>query len=102
MKATPHTEVKLKVASTLEDRSDLSDEMTNLCAKLPIYRVAEGEVDLSSLNQTTDVLQMPDLVQTPDKRKKILNVTEASRFKYSVYMACFFPKRLPCVIMNDT
>ena len=53
MKVTPLTEVKLKVASTLDDRSELSDEMAHLCAKFPIYEVAEGEVDLSRFEKTT-------------------------------------------------
>ncbi|KAL9967597.1 hypothetical protein ACROYT_G025859 [Oculina patagonica] len=39
----PQTEVKLKVIATLEDRSQLNDEMANMCAKLPIYVVGEGE-----------------------------------------------------------
>lgn len=38
-------EVKFKVVGTLEDRSGLSDEMADLCEKLPIYIVVEGEVD---------------------------------------------------------
>ena len=69
MRVTPRTEVNLKVVSNLEDRSDLSDEMASLCAKLPIYQVAEGEVDLSGFNQTNDVVEMPDVVQSPAKRK---------------------------------
>ena len=69
MKVTPRAEVKLKVVSTLDDRSELSDEMANLCAKLPIYKVAEGEVDLSRMNQTSDVVQTADLVQPLSHRK---------------------------------
>ncbi|XP_078369585.1 uncharacterized protein LOC144653466 [Oculina patagonica] len=35
------TNSKYEVISELTDRSDLSDEMASLCAKLPIYRVKE-------------------------------------------------------------
>ena len=31
-----------EVVSTVTDRSDLSDEMASLCAKLPIYRVKKA------------------------------------------------------------
>ena len=55
------TEVKLKMVGTLEDRSELSDEMADLCEKLPIYVVEEGEVD------STDVAQPAKTV--PGKRK---------------------------------
>ena len=59
MKVVPRTEVKLKVVSTIDDRSDLSDEMANLCANLPIYEVDEGELDLTHLNQNTRVARRP-------------------------------------------
>ncbi len=42
--------MKLKVIGTLEDRSQLSDEMADLCAKLPIYVVAEGELDSTDMD----------------------------------------------------
>lgn len=51
--AKVQTEVKLKVIGTLEDRSHLSDEMANLCAKLPIYVVVEGELGTTDKVQTT-------------------------------------------------
>ena len=59
MKVVPRTEVKLKVVSTIDDRSDMSDEMANLCAKLPIYEVTEGEVNPNDLNGGTSVGQIP-------------------------------------------
>ena len=43
--------MKLKVVGTLEDRSELSDEMADLCEKLPIYVVVEGEVDSTTAVQ---------------------------------------------------
>ena len=55
LKVVPQTKVKLKVVSTIDDRSDLSDEMANLCAKLPIYEVDKGELDLTHMNQETRV-----------------------------------------------
>ena len=42
------------MVGTLEDRSELSDEMAELCAELPIYIVAEGDVDPSDVDQTSD------------------------------------------------
>ena len=45
VKMTPETEVTFKVVGKLRDRSGLSKEMADLCANLPIYRVAEGGVD---------------------------------------------------------
>ncbi|XP_068759970.1 uncharacterized protein [Montipora capricornis] len=56
------TEVKLKVVGTLEDRSELSDEMTDLCEKLPIYVVVEGELDSTTAVQPTKTV--------PAKRSK--------------------------------
>jgi len=47
------TELKLKVVGTLEDRSELSDEMTDLCENLPIYVVVEGEMDSTTAVQPT-------------------------------------------------
>ena len=55
LKVVPQTKVKLKVVSTIDDRSDLSDEMANLCAKLPLYEVDKGELDLTQMNQETRV-----------------------------------------------
>lgn len=37
--ARNETNNEYEVISTVTDRSDLSDEMASLCAKLPIYRV---------------------------------------------------------------
>lgn len=56
----PQTEVKLNVGSTIDDRSDLSDEVANLCAKLPIYEVTEVELDPTTyLNQETRLERKP-------------------------------------------
>ena len=46
--------INLTVVGTLDDRSELSDEMAELCAELPIYIVAEGDVDPSDVDQTSD------------------------------------------------
>lgn len=39
----PQKELKLKKVGSLDDRSELSDEMADLCKKLPIYRVVEAD-----------------------------------------------------------
>lgn len=36
------TKIEYQVVSTLTDRSDLSDEMASMCAKLPIYRIEKS------------------------------------------------------------
>ena len=57
------TELKLKVVGTLQDRSELSDEMVDLCKNLPIYVMVEGEpeVDATTAVQPTKTV--------PAKRK---------------------------------
>ena len=44
--------MKLKVVGTLGDRSELSDEMADICEKLPIYVVVEGEEDSTTAVQS--------------------------------------------------
>ena len=55
------TEVKLKIVGTLEDRSELSDEMADLCENVPIDVVGEGEEDSTAVAQPTKTV--------PGKRK---------------------------------
>ena len=43
--------VNLTVVGVLQDRSELSDEVAELCAKLPIYVVTEGDLDPSDDDQ---------------------------------------------------
>ena len=40
-KAKPSNELVYVVVGTVNERSFLSDEMAAMCAKLPIYRIAE-------------------------------------------------------------
>ena len=51
---TSENAINLTVVGKLEDRSELSDKMAELCAGLPIYIVAEGDVDPSDVDQTSD------------------------------------------------
>ena len=53
--------MKFKIVGTLEDRSELSDEMADLCEKVSIYVVVEGEEDSTSVAQPTKTV--------PGKRK---------------------------------
>ena len=51
------TDMNLTVVGTLEDRSELSDEMARLCAKLSVYAVVKGDVDpidFGGTRQTTN------------------------------------------------
>ncbi len=75
MKITPRSEEKLKVVGILQNRSDLSKEMLELCEKLPIYRVTKGEV-AKQLDQTNDAVQQDSdlLAQLPAKRKTVKHV----------------------------
>ena len=56
---------------TLEDRSELSDEMAKLCAKLPIYVVVEGDLGQSDVDQTSDEAEDQSLYgkKLPAKRE---------------------------------
>lgn len=69
LKITPQTEVKLKAHGTLTDRSQLSREMVNLCAKLTIYQVTEDNSNPQNMNQTNDAVENADEAQLPAKRK---------------------------------
>ena len=53
--------MKLKIVGTVADRSELSDEMADLCEKVPIYAVVEGEEDSTAVAQRTETV--------PGKRK---------------------------------
>ena len=50
----PQTVENFKVVGKLHDRSILSTEMTDLCANLPIYRVAKGRLNQSDTEETSD------------------------------------------------
>ena len=50
----------MTVVGNLEDRSELSDEMEDLCAKLPIYIVIKGDVDPNDIPQITDFDDIPN------------------------------------------
>ena len=56
---------------TLEDRSELSNEMAELCAQLPIYIVAEVDLDPSDADQASDEAedQTPYVENLPEQRE---------------------------------
>lgn len=70
LKITPQTGAKLKVQGTLTDRSRLSRKMVDLCAKLPIYRVAKGDLNPNNMKQTNDAVQNADEAQVSAQRTK--------------------------------
>ena len=47
------SEYEYEVVGTLDDRSSLSDEMADLCSKLPIYRVKPKSLVLDVEKQDT-------------------------------------------------
>ena len=61
-KTTTTSEENFKVVGKLRDRSDLSDEMKDLCAKLPIYRIRKLEK-----KQNDDADQIEDHVEQSDE-----------------------------------
>lgn len=44
---TSESEYSYEAVGTVNDRSDLSDEMAALCAKMPIYRIKEKSLILA-------------------------------------------------------
>jgi len=82
------TELKLKVVGTLQDRSELSDEMVDLCKNLPIYVMVEGEpeVDATTAVQPTKTV--------PAKRSK----RDSSRLlRYKCKTVCRLAYRRICI-----
>lgn len=69
VKITPQSEVKLKVVGLLKDLSGLSKEMVAQCARLPVYRVTEGVLDLKNMKQANDAVEDADPAQLSTKRK---------------------------------
>ena len=49
--AKPSSLSEYVVVGTLDDRSSLSDEMADMCAKLPIYRVMKKSVVVGAEKQ---------------------------------------------------
>jgi len=49
--AKPSTLSEYVVVGTLDDRSILSDEMADMCAKLPIYRVMKKSLTVEAEKQ---------------------------------------------------
>ena len=67
VKLTPKTGPKLKVAGKVHDRSGLSEEMRDLCKKLPIYLVTK---DGARSSQHDAFNEMRDGMEgTPARRK---------------------------------
>ena len=67
-KVTTTSEKNFKVVGKLSDRSDLSDEMKHLCAKLPIYRIRKLEKKQSDADQVEDHVQQSDEVDDAPER----------------------------------
>ena len=67
-KVTTTSEENFKVVGKLRDRSDLSDEMKDLCAKLPIYRIRKLEKKQSDADQMEDHVEQSDEVDDAPER----------------------------------
>ncbi|KAM7428788.1 hypothetical protein ABFA07_020282 [Porites harrisoni] len=66
-KVTSTSEENFKVVGKLSDRSDLSDEMKDLCAKLPIYRIRKLNEKQNDADQTEDNVQNVDELDAPER-----------------------------------
>ena len=64
---TTTSEESFKVVGKLSDRSDLSDEMKDLCAKLPIYRIRKLDEKQNDADQTEDSVQQSDELDAPER-----------------------------------
>ena len=67
---TTTSEENFKVVGKLSDRSDLSDEMKDLCAKLPIYRIRKLGEKQNDADQHVDELDAPERVARGNKMIK--------------------------------
>ena len=64
---TTTSEENFKVVGRLSDRLDLSDEMKDLCAKLPIYRIRKLDEKQNDADQTEDNVQQSDELDAPER-----------------------------------
>ena len=57
------SEESFKIVGNLSDRSDLSDEMKDLCKKLPIYRIRKVDEKQNDADQMEDsIISEKDLI----------------------------------------
>ena len=64
---TTTSEENFKVVGKLSDRSDLSDEMKDLCAKLPIYRIRKLDEKQNDADEMEDHVQESDELDAPER-----------------------------------
>ena len=62
-----------KAVGRLSDRSDLSDEMKDLCTKLPIYRMRKLDEKQNDADQMDDRVQQSDELDDAKRLDKIGN-----------------------------
>ena len=59
---------KFKAVGNLSDRSDLSDEMKDLCAKLPVYRMRKLNEKRNDADQMEEHVQQSDELDDAPER----------------------------------
>ena len=64
---TTTSEENFKAVGKLSDRSGLSDEMKDLCAELPIYRIRKLDEKQNDADQTEDNVQQSDELDAPER-----------------------------------
>ena len=110
---TTTSEESFKVVGKLSDRSDLSDEMKDLCAKLPIYRIRKLEKKQNDdadqiedhVGQSDEVDDAPERVARGNKMIKwksrswrSYNSNRSLSTAWNVWMALQYYKNEPCGI----
>ena len=66
-KVTITSEESFKIVGNLSDRSDLSDEMKDLCKKLPIYRIRKLDEKQNDADEMEDHVQESDELDAPER-----------------------------------
>ena len=66
-KVTTTFEENFKVVGKLKDLSDLSDEMKDLCAGLPIYRMRKMVEKQNDADEMEDHVQESDALDVPKR-----------------------------------
>ena len=65
------SEESFKIVGNLSDRSDLRDEMKDLCKKLPIYRIRKVDEKQNDADQMEDsIISEKDLIDAGKKFAK--------------------------------
>ena len=80
-KVTTTSEENFKVVGRLSDRSDLSDEMKDLCAGLPIYRMRKMVEKQNDADEMEDRVQQSDELDAPKRLARGNKMLNGNHFR---------------------